>query len=579
MSDEPKVSSRLFRGYGPLVGFILTMVIIANFLPTQRRPTEVRDTGGGNDASALEYADGETTDTVAPTDVAGETTVVADPTATTAPGATPGAPTAPGGNTAAPKPTAKRPAGGKPSSDAAAGRNPCTDRPTQVPADPYSPNCYTWTAGADNGGATSPGVTGTSIKVAVRIDTFLDGLNNALAKAAGAKELAETPEVVKRTFTGLVQYFNSKYQFYGRKIELVMYGGKGDVLQEALGGGQEGAQQDARNVAKDIGAFADASAVTVPYADALSQQKVINIGAPYVSKDWLNKRKPYSWTPLTDCSTVVSAVASYYVTKLARKPAAWAGGDLKDQPRRAGVVAPDNSWYQECVNAGIKVLNDAGFGSDLVTNLQYRLDLNAMSNQAASLLPKLKAAGVTTVLCGCDPVLLSFLTGQAKQQGYYPEWVETGVAYSDQDLVGQLFEPSVWKRSFGVSYAGTTVPIKSSFAYQAYKASGQPGEPSIGAQIIFDQLQLLAIGIQMAGPTLNPGTFESGMFAYLPRSGISGRWDFGPGDYSTSSDAREIFWDPDATSVQNGKKGGWKETSKDRYPIGKWPAGDPNVPK
>lgn len=583
MSDEPKVSSRLFRGYGPLVGFILTMVIIANFLPTQRRPVEVRSDTGVEDTSAFEYAEGDgTAGEEVPTDVASETTVAGDPTATaTDPGAAPGATGPAGGTGGTAKPGTKRPSGapGKASSDAAAGRVPCTDRPTQVPADPYSPNCYQWTKGADNGGATSPGVTATSIKVAVRIDTFLDGLNNALSKAAGAKELAETPEVVKRTFTGLVEYFNSKYEFYGRKIELIMFGGKGDVLQEALGGGQEGAQQDARNVAKDIGAFADVSAVTVPYADALAQQKIINIGAPYVSKDWLNKRRPYSWTPLTDCSTVVSAAASYYITKLARKPAAWAGGDLNGKQRRAGVIAPDNSWYQECVNAGIKVLNDAGFGSDLVANLQYRLDLNAMSNQAASLLPKLKAAGVTTVLCGCDPVLLSFLTGQAKQQGYEPEWVETGVAYSDQDLVGQLFEPSIWKRAFGVSYAGSTVPIKSSFAYQAYKSSSQKGEPSIGAQLIFDQLQLLAIGIQMAGPNLNPLTFESGMFAYLPRSGVSGRWDFGPGDYSTSSDAREIYWDPNMKSIQNGKMGGWRETSKDRYPIGKWPAGDPNVPK
>ncbi len=42
--DEPRVTSRLFRGYGPLLGFILTMVIIANYLPTGRQTvrTEVQ---------------------------------------------------------------------------------------------------------------------------------------------------------------------------------------------------------------------------------------------------------------------------------------------------------------------------------------------------------------------------------------------------------------------------------------------------------------------------------------------------------------------------------------------------------
>ena len=91
-------------------------------------------------------------------------------------------------------------------------------------------------------------------------------------------------------------------------------------------------------------------------------------------------------------------------------------------------------------------------------------------------------------------------------------------------------------------------------------------------------LQVLAIGLQMAGPNLNPSTFQSGMFAYLPRSGPEGLWDFGPGDYSTSDDAHEVYWNPNATSIQNSKKGAYIPTSANRYPIGKWPAGPPNVP-
>jgi hypothetical protein len=561
---EPRIANRLFRGYGPLVGFVVAMVIVANFIPTQRE--KVR-------------SDAPTDSSSTPVAVQGESESTSTTSATGATSATDAASAAAGSGSGAAGGNRPGVAAGRPSSDATAGRVPCANQKIQVPADPYSPNCFTWTPGTNNGGATSPGVTATSIKVTVRIGAFLDGLNNALSKAAGAKELAESPETVKRTFLGLTKYLNDHYQFYGRKIDLVIYDGKGDVLDEALGAGQEGAQQDARRVAKDIGAFADASAVTVPYADALTQQHVVNIGAPYVSKDWLVAHRPYSWTPLTDGSTVVSAVASYYITKMAGKTAAWAGGDLQGKQRRAAIIAPDNSWYQESVNAGVRVLRQSGHGADLFANLQYKLDLNAMSNQAASLLPKLKQSGATTILCGCDPVLLSFLTAQAKQQQYFPEWVETGVAYTDQDLVGQLFEPSVWAHAFGVSFAGSTVPLKGSFAYQAYKSSGMPGEPSIAAQLIFDQLQVLAIGLQMAGPNLNPITFEAGMFAYLPRSGVSGRWDFGPGDYSTSSDAREIYWDPNMTSIQNGKKGGWRESPIPRVPIGHWPPGDPEVPK
>jgi hypothetical protein len=571
--DEPKVSSRLFRGYGPLIGFILTMVIVANFLPTQRQKVHTEAVSNANASTQVEG-----TSETQSTDDATTTTAV-DPaaagTATTA--AATGTPTAGGAKSPTASKANPRAAA---SSDAAAGRVACTDRKIQVPNDAYSPNCFTWPTGSNNGGATSLGVTGSTIKVSVRIDAFLDGLNNALSKAApGAANLDETPDVVERTFTALAAYFNKNYQFYGRQIQLDMWSGKGDVLQEALGGGQEGAQQDAQHVAKDLGDFADISAVTVPYAEALTNQHVINIGAPYVSKDWLAQHAPYSWTPLTDCTTVVNSVGSYYAAKLGHHNADLAGGDLKGKPRRTGIIAPDNDWYQQCVNAGINTIKAAGFGDDLAVDLKYQLDLNKMLTTAQTLLPQLRAAGVTTVICGCDPVLLSFLTAQAAQQNYFPEWVITGVAYVDEDLVGQLFEPREWAHAFGVSYLGPPQPFKQSFAYNAYKQYGPAGkEPSIAAQMIFDQMQVLAIGIQMAGPNLNPSSFQAGMFGYLPRSGLEGLWDFGPGDFSTSDDAREVYWDPNATSTQNGKKGAYIATSNARFPIGKWPAGAPNVP-
>ena len=48
----------------------------------------------------------------------------------------------------------------------------------------------------------------------------------------------------------------------------------------------------------------------------------------------------------------------------------------------------------------------------------------------------LKNAGVTTVVCGCDPLFMTFLTAKAKEQNYQPEWVVTGVALIDNDLIG-----------------------------------------------------------------------------------------------------------------------------------------------
>lgn len=582
MSDEPRISSRLFRGYGPLVGFLAAMVIMANVVPTARQEVTSDDGFASEDTSVAVAGevDEASTTTVATTEdtVAGTDPAVTDTSAATGSSGAAGTAGRSGGTRTTTRSggSAAAPRGG--SSDAAAGRIPCPDRQLQVAKDSYSPPCYQWTGG-DNGGATAKGVTGNEIVVAVRIDTFLSGLSDALSKAAGADDLREDPEVVKRTFQGLTDYFNKTYQFYGRKLKLVMFSGKGDPLKEALGGGQEGAEADALKVATEIKAFADISAVTPPYADALSRRGVVNIGAPYVSRDWLTRRRPFAWTPLTDCSTVVESVGSYYVTKMSKRPAAYAAGDLKGKPRVAGIIAPENDWYQECVAAGVKIVQQGGAGGDLRLNEKYQLDLNKMSTQAASLVSKFKAAGVTSVICGCDPVLLSFLTKQAEQQGYQPEWMLTGVAFTDQDLVGQLFDQTAWSRAFGVSFSGPPQPLRGSFAYAAYKSSNTPGDPSIATEIIYYQLQLLAIGVQMAGPNLTPATFEAGMFAYPARSGRAGLWNFGPGDYSTSADAREVYWNSNAQSIQNGKKGAYIESQPGkRYPIGQWPAGNPLVP-
>ena len=548
---------RLFRGYGPLIGFAAMFLAVAVLVPSKQREVRVEAAGGGG-TPGLETAEEAELAPEATGEAAVEGAAVDDAAAVGGTDAgTGGAGTAVSG-----------PGGARSGPPRAAGCG-----PFQVPGDPYSPPCITFNG--DNGGATARGVTGDTITVAVRIEGFSNGILDAVSRVAGATIPNESPDVIARTLTGLVEYFNKRYQFYGRKLKLVIYNGKGDVLKETTGGGQEGAQADALKVAQEIQAFADVSAVTPVYADALSSKGVVNIGAPFVSREWLSQRRPFSWSQFTDCSTVVESVASYYATKLAGRPAALAGGSLRGTPRRAGIVAPENSWYQECVNAGINLLRTAGKDGDLVLNARYQLDIPRMSAQADTTLRQLKDKGVTTVVCGCDPLFLTFLTAKAKEQNYFPEWVITGVALVDNDLIGAILQQEVWSRSFGVSFAGPTQPAGGGLGYKAYK-SVRGDEPSIGVELIFNQLELLAIGIQMAGPNLTPQTFEKGMFDYPKRTGPSGTWGFGPGDYSTSDDAREVFWNPAAVSAQTRRPGAYQDPNNGaRFPIGRWPGTPP----
>lgn len=288
----------------------------------------------------------------------------------------------------------------------------------------------------------------------------------------------------------------------------------------------------------------------------------------------MNQRKPYSWSQFTDCSTVVESVGAYYNKRLGGGKAVAARGSLANQQRRTALISPSNAQYQECVQAGKEIIRKGGHLDDLALELQYQLRIES-SGDAKTTLAKMKAANITTLVCGCDPIFLNFLTGNMAKEQYFPEMVVTGVALLDMDLVGQILNQTVWRRAFGVSFSGPTQPQNGSLGYRAYK-SIRGDEPSLAVDLMYNQLYLLAIGIQMAGPNLTPASFEKGMFDYPSRSGPYGLWGFGPNDYTTSDDAREIHWNPDAVSVATRSKGAYIDSNGGkRFPIGQWPSGQP----
>jgi hypothetical protein len=537
-----QVNQRVLRGYGPLALLVVLMIVMAMLVPS--KPTTVASLTTGDDTPAGEDVE---------IGIGGD-----DPTATTVAGgvaAGTGTVSASGKTITPPRPCAG----------------------DQVPGDPYSPPCAEFSG--SNGGETHRGVTADTIKVSFR-SLNEKGFQQTLAELAGAS-LTDTPDTIKKTVTALAEYFSKRYQFYGRKLEVVFYNGVGSNTTELLGGGRDKAEADAER-AKGLGVFADMSATSEPYADALSRRGILGFGDPYLSTPWHNRHAPYNWSLAVDGTTVAKLAAEYTVKRLhgpggAPKPAKYAGGDLKDKPRKMATMAPENSWYQESVQIAKGDLEKGGV--KVAENIQYQLDLGTMSNQANNLVPKLKSQGITTILCGCDPVFPVFLTGAMNRERYFPEIIIVGTALTDADIVGQLFEPEAAKHMFGVSALEEPVPPTQTIAYEAFKSVRPNDEPAFSVDLIYFQMQMLAIGIQMAGPNLTPKNFEKGMFAYPPRLGPIGTWGFAPSDYTAADDVREIYWDPNATSNYNGKKGAYIDPQKGtRWLPGKIPAGDPNIP-
>jgi hypothetical protein len=527
--------ARILRGYGPLVAFIVLFALMAVLLPSTLR----------------------------------DATEISSPTTPLAPGDEPGAPTGAKG-TAGTKGTtgSTRTVGG---GTVAPAKGSCPDRTKQVPGDPYSPPCISFSG--SNGGATSRGVTDKEIIVSVRILNE-KGFQETLAALAGA-EIADNPSDIKRTISALEEYFNKYFQFYGRKIKIAFYNGKGSSTDELLGGGQAEAQADAINVSQTIKAFAELNGATAPFSDALARQKVIAFGSPYLSRKWHLDHRPWNWSIASDCSVVAETAAEYYVNLLAGKPANFAGPGLEGKERVLAGLSPENPWYAECHDDFEKYIRDHGFNPQVRRN--YRLDINSMSNQAANVVAQLKSEGATSIFCGCDPIFPVFLTTKAAEQNYNPEWVVVGVALTDHDLVGQLYDQEQWSRAAGVSYAGSVLPQRAGLGYAAYK-SVRKDEPAFSVEIIYAQMYMLALGLQLAGPTLTPETFERGMFTYPGGKGIYGTWGFPQGNYTPQRDTRIIWWNPDKISTFNRKKGAYVEAyGGKRFGFGHLPKGEPDI--
>jgi hypothetical protein len=465
--------------------------------------------------------------------------------------------------------------GGRPQGAAGAGAPGAVTRGRDCPGgemqdrnSTYSPPCLKFSG--DNGGATGKGVSGDTITVAMREpETFDAGVNKQ-------GQLTDTPADLKRSILAFVDYFNRVYQTYGRKVQVVFYKPKVPVLAGTEGGYQEEANADALTVGQQIKAFADLTAAAPSYADALVRQGVIGYGTYHMPKSWYQARAPFAWASLPDCTWIAEQSIDYVVKRMGQSPARFAGDPaMRTKPRAIGLVVPDSPWYQECADHAEQLYNAAGHR--FARRVNYPLNFNQSSQTATNVVAQMKAAGVTTVMCLCDPLLPYFATPQANQQNYHPEWLVAGFGATDTDVVGQFYDQGQWSHAFGMGVVGELRSGYESESYRAYKAV-RADEPAQLRDISYYPLLSLFSCLQMAGPNLTPKTFEAGCFALGPRAGELGLMRFGPGDYTAVSDAREIYWDSQATSPWNGRKGRYVATLGGQRFSGPWPQGEPAFP-
>jgi hypothetical protein len=416
----------------------------------------------------------------------------------------------------------------------------------------YAPPCVVPFEG-DNGGATSPGVTGDSVKIIAYVsDPSIDPVGSSLIAGAGANL---DPAVATKTMGDYADVFNAVFETYGRRVDLEFYTGTGTADD------QTAAQADAVAIAEEepfavLGGPLQAQAV---FSEELAARDVISVPAQPLPQSVTVDNYPMIWGVITP--TQAAMLAAEAISKLAGPGPAELAGDptLQAEDRGYAVVHYDTAdgSYAESFDALRDGLADGGI--ELATDIPFVLDPNRAQEDARTMITRLKDAGVTTVIFTGDFLMPQFLTTEATAQEYFPEWILGPNLLADTAIFGRSYDQRQWGNGFAIGFAGTPAKREDSTAYTIYTwAFGGKEPPSNIYAVLEPGLRELFTGIHLAGPELTPETFRDGMLRNpatgggptrpLDSRGEQGVWpDF---DYGGApDDITLMWWDPEAESV------------------------------
>jgi hypothetical protein len=213
------------------------------------------------------------------------------------------------------------------------------------------------------------------------------------------------------------------------------------------------------------------------------------------------------------------------------------------------------------------------------------------SRNGVNTMVSMQNAGVTSVLCVCNVsdtrgVYMPAATGQ----GYEPEWVETTYINNDLDnsYSGGNGPPDQASHVLGVTFRNKLLPKQDMPWYWALREADPGADPQgntyYAADSRYEQLLLLASGIQLAGPKLTPQTFAAGLArATFPNPGARGApyyqglVGFDGGRHTMLADAAMFWYDPQRPGTIDPSVPGaicYVDRGR-RYGLGQWTRSDP----
>jgi hypothetical protein len=428
---------------------------------------------------------------------------------------------------------------------AKAGSGYCFGRPPRQIQSVYAGPCVPAFNGA-NGGATSKNVFANEIRL---------GFTNLGAPAKGRVPdgPTENESAGTRTFRVLGQYFNQRYETYGRRVAFF---GDGDPASASAADQQAYAAMLANDPAWQLfGIYSTSQSACENFV----QYGLVATCDPLAHKEYLDNRPGLFSFPM-DLNQLAGLGAEYACKTLKDKVARFGGPDVSTRPRKFGFVTYRNT------QGGLpgKDFSDAFRrecdGVADVVELSSQTD----ANQASAAMARFKTDGITTIIFSNVVGNMVLLMNAASSAVYTPEWVLLGSFSIDNNTIATALPKEQSAHMFGLTSQEWPQAPATTECQQAYHSIDPDNDPDTSACFVHWRLLVMFFNaIQGAGPNLTPASYQKALFDLGHRDGptvwaIGG--GFGPDDYSYTDSVAEVWYDASAVDPTLGAPGAYRFT-------------------
>ncbi len=464
----------------------------------------------------------------------------------------------------------------------------CVGMPPRQTEDKLSPPCVAHFEG-DNFGATHHGVTREEIRILIYIEgDFVDlgtSRGTEVRPDASYWDLAEPPQsdehAIVRALRRWQQYFNHRYQTYGRFAHFVVYfSGPDDSVEARLADAED-------NYAK-VHPFAVLSYQRFnadAYLERMAQLGVLNFGS-YVGRpaSFFQRYPGMIWGFYPSLEEQARLFTSYLCQKVAPHPVEFSanGGEL-GEPRNYGIWRTNNEsfpgyiHFAEMVTEGAAQCGITPAAEHTFPTVGYTQDNRYVPTYASRACADFKAKNVTTILW-----LMGLETNFSRACAaidYYPEVIIAGDRVIEDNGFDDDQNQAFWNQAVVVTNITAAGAVTESPCFQAYRET-DPDAPQIDITYIacryYDDLRQLFSGIQVAGPRLTPASINEGFRAIPAIRSTDPRVPacyYAPGDYTCVKDAQVMGYDSN-TNNGNGAPCWRMYEGGQRYLADGWPAGN-----